>query len=201
MVNETSRLLIELISSKDTQITIRELSLSLNIPYMTLNRLIKKLSEQGLVKVEKKGNNYLCKINLEYPLLKHHLILASDEIAREFCSKQPIISIIHKTILTYASKNYAVLLFGSYAKNKQEKHSDIDLAFISKNKQTLQTLKKELSHLEKLYDKEINYLLFTPNQFQEMLKATEENVGKQILKKHIILHNPELFWEVFFNGI
>ena len=201
MVNETSKLLIYLVSNKDTQITIREISLSLNIPYMTLSRLIKKLSKQKLITIEKKGNNYLCKINLKYPLLKHYLIIASEEITQGYLYQQPIISIIHKTILKYASKNNVALLFGSYAKNKPEKHSDIDLAVISKNKKSLEKLKKELSYLEKLYDKEINILIFTPNQFKEMLNTTEENVGKQILKNHLILYNPELFWEVALNGI
>ncbi len=201
MVNETSKLLIELISNKDQALTIREISLQLGIPYMTLSRLIKKLSKQELIKVEKKGNNYLCKINLKYPLLKHHLIIASDEIAQDYLIQQPIISIVCKTIIQYSPKTTTALLFGSYAKNKQEKYSDIDLAFISQNKKSFPKLKKELSHLEKLYDKEINVLVFTPNQFKEMLSSTEENVGKQIFKNHIILYNPEQFWEVALNGL
>ncbi len=199
MVNDTSRLLIHLISNKEQTLTIREISLSLGIPYMTLSRLIKKLSEQELIKVEKKGNNHLCRINLKYPLLKHHLILASEEITHNYLNKQPIISIVRKTILQYTPKTTTALLFGSYAKNKQEKHSDIDLAFITKNKKSLPKLKKELSHLEKLYNIEINILIFTPNQFKEMLSSTEENVGKQILKNHLILYNPEQFWEVALN--
>jgi hypothetical protein len=34
-----------------------------------------------------------------------------------------------------------------------------------------------------------------------MLKDKEENVGKQALYSHIILNNPEAFWECVFNGI
>lgn len=201
MVNETSRLLIHLISNKEQTLTIRDISLNLGIPYMTLSRLIKKLSEQELIKIEKKGNNYLCEINLKYPLLKHHLIISSEEIAKGHLILYPIISIVRKTIMQYAPKTTTALLFGSYAKNKPEKHSDIDLAVITKNKKSLQKLKKELSHLEKLYDKEINILRFTPSQFKEMLISKEENVGKQILKNHIILYNPELFWEAALNGL
>ncbi len=201
MVNETSRLLIHLISNKEQTLTIRDISLKLGAPYMTLSRLIKRLSKQELINVEKKGNNYLCRINLKYSLLKHHLIIASEEITQDYLNKQPIISIMRKTIMQYAPKTTTALLFGSYAQNKQEKYSDIDLVFISKNKKNLPQLKKELSHLEKLYDKEINILIFTPNQFQEMLKAEEENVGKQIFKNNIILYNPEQFWEVALNGL
>ena len=201
MVNELNPLLIYLISNHEALFTIREISLSLKIPYMTLSRLIKKLSKRELVKVEKRGNNFLCQINCEYPLLKHHLILASEEITQDYLNQHPILSIIRKTIFKYASKDYTALLFGSYAKNKPEVHSDIDLAFISKDKKSVQKIKKELSHLEKLYDKEINVLIFTPNQFKEMLRTVEENVGKQILKNHIVLYNPELFWEVIFHGL
>lgn len=201
MVNETSRLLIHLISNKEQTQTIREISVNLGIPYMTLNRLMKKLSEQELIKVEKKGNNYLCRINLKYPLLKHHLIISSEEITHNYINKHPIISIVRKTIMQYAPKTTTALLFGSYAKNKPEKYSDIDIAVITKNKKSLQKLKKELTHLEKLYDKEINLLVFTPSQFKEMLHAPEENVGKQIFKNNIILYNPEQFWEVALNGL
>lgn len=201
MVNEANKLLIYLISNKNQTLTIREISLNLGIPYMTLSRLMKKLSKQELVKIEKKGNNYLCRINLKYPLLKHHLIISSEEITQDYLNKQPIISIIRKTIVQYAPKATTALLFGSYAKNKQEKHSDIDLAFVTKNKKSLQKLKKELFHLEKLYDKEVNILIFTPSQFKGMLNATEENVGTQIFKNNIILYNPELFWEVALNGL
>ena len=41
-------------------------------------------------------------------------------------------------------------------------------------------------------------MIFTEKQFKEMLKIKEENVGKQILKNHVILHNPELFWNIIY---
>ena len=34
-----------------------------------------------------------------------------------------------------------------------------------------------------------------------MLKDKEENVGKQALKNHLILNNPEEFWGCVFNSI
>ena len=34
-----------------------------------------------------------------------------------------------------------------------------------------------------------------------MLKAKEENVGKQALKYHVVLNNPEEFWGCVLNAI
>ncbi|MEK6938844.1 MAG: nucleotidyltransferase domain-containing protein [Nanoarchaeota archaeon] len=201
MVNKQHWLLIHLFSTLNHPITIRKISLDLGIPYMTLSRMIHKLSQQGLILLQKVGNYHTCQLNLQNPILKHHLIISSEEITNEYLSKQSLISILRKTILKYPFSTYTALLFGSYAKNKQEKHSDIDLAIISKNKTVLQKLKKEMSYLEKLYETEINILIFTPNQFREMLTSKEENVGKQIIKNNIILYNSELFWEVVLNGI
>jgi predicted nucleotidyltransferase/predicted transcriptional regulator len=201
MVNETNQLLMYLFSKKEDLVTIREISINLNIPYMTLSRLIKKLSKQELVEIKKKGSNYLCKINLKYSLLKHYLIISSEEISKDYLSKQPIISMIKKIFIENNKSKYSAVLFGSYAKNKQEKHSDIDIMFISEDKKGVETIKKEIAHYEKLYEVEINYLIFTPRQFNEMMNSSEENVGKQILKNNIILHNPELFWEVVFDGL
>lgn len=201
MVNAQNKLLVYLFSNFGFPLTIRKVSLELAIPYMTLSRIIKRLSEQGLVLLQKVGNYRTCQLNLQNPILKHHLIISSEEIAWEYLSKQPLVSILRKTILKYPFSTYTALLFGSYAQNKPEKHSDIDLAFISKNKAIIQKIKKEMPHLEKLYETEINILAFTPNQFREMLTSKEENVGKQITKNHIVLYNPELFWEVVLNGI
>ena len=39
------------------------------------------------------------------------------------------------------------------------------------------------------------------NEFRDMLRDKEENVGKQVLKDHIILNNPKEFWECVLNAV
>jgi len=83
------------------------------------------------------------------------------------------------------------VLFGSYAKNTSTEQSDIDLLVInSSGKKTL-----SFSKYETLFKKRINPIFITFQEFKKMLKEKEENVGKQALKDHIILNNPEKFWE------
>ena len=44
-------------------------------------------------------------------------------------------------------------------------------------------------------------MFVTKQEFKNMLKDKEENVGKQVLKGHIVLNNPERFWGCVLNGI
>ena len=57
------------------------------------------------------------------------------------------------------------------------------------------------SKYELFYKKRINPIFVRKKEFKEMLKDKEENVGKQALKNHIILNNPEEFWKCILNGI
>ena len=57
------------------------------------------------------------------------------------------------------------------------------------------------SKYELLFKTKINPIFITKKEFRLMLKGKEENVGKQALYSHIILSNPEAFWECVFNGV
>ena len=57
------------------------------------------------------------------------------------------------------------------------------------------------SKYELLFKIKINPIFVTKKEFKLMLKDKEENVGKQALYSHVILSNPEGFWECVFNGI
>ena len=50
------------------------------------------------------------------------------------------------------------------------------------------------------FKKKINPLFFMISEFVHMLRDKDENVGKQALKEHIILNNPEGFWEAVLHG-
>ena len=85
------------------------------------------------------------------------------------------------------------MLFGSYAKGHPRDDSDIDLLVINK----IGDRSINFSKYELLFKKKINPIFITKSEFVKMLKDSEENVGKQALKDHIILNNPESFWRLF----
>ena len=89
---------------------------------------------------------------------------------------------------------FILLVFGSYAKEKATKKSDLDLAIIVESDQT----KKEiLPYIETIKRREIlniDYHVFTKDEFIEMLISEIENVGKQIYRENIIYHGTQLYY-------
>jgi predicted nucleotidyltransferase len=169
--------------------TMYELSKILCIPYATFYRTVNQMEDLLIIRVI--GRYKIIKLNLKNPVIKSYLIIASEEEKKEYLKKQPIIKKIANEIKT----KEIVVLFGSYANNKQIEKSDIDLLIINKNgKRTISFSKYEL-----LFKKKINPIFITKKEFKLMLKEKQENIGKQVLKNHVILNNPEKFWEYVLN--
>jgi len=178
--------------------TIRQVSLDTKVPYTTLSRLVKRFEKQGLVKLKTVGKSVVCSLNFKNTMVKQHLILAEESYKDFFISKKLLIKKVANVIGENKSSSFSVLLFGSFAAGKEQKSSDLDLLFIADSKSVVKAVISEFKSLEQIYDIEINSLVFTKKQFGEMLRASEENVGRQVLKNHVVLYNPELFWNVVF---
>jgi predicted nucleotidyltransferase len=171
--------------------TMNELSKALKVPYATFYRTIQEMN--GLLNVKNIGKSKVLGLNLSHPTLRSYLAVAANDEKDEFLKKQPII----KKIISELNTDEIVVLFGSYAKAIQTDKSDIDLLIINKKgEKSLSFSKYEL-----LFKKKINPLFVTNAEFIKMLKEKEENLGKQVLKGHIVLNNPESFWKLVLNGI
>ncbi len=175
----------------DKKYTMHELSKVLDIPYASFYRTIKSIKD--LLVIEEVGKSKIIALNKKNKVVKSHLVISSDEERKEYLREHPIISKIYHEL----DSEDIVVLFGSYAKKTQTERSDIDLLIINKDgKKSISFSKYEL-----LYRIKINPIFITKKEFKLMLKSKEENVGKQALYNHIILNNPEGFWECVFNGI
>jgi predicted nucleotidyltransferase len=167
--------------------TMNELSKILNIPYATFYRTINTLS--NLLNIKTIGKSKIISLKNQ-TIIKSYLAISSEEEKIIFLKNQPLINLLSKEINT----NDVILLFGSYAKNKHTNDSDIDLIILNKDGEKSLSFNK----LETLLNKEINPMFFSFKEFKLMLNNNEENVGKQALKNHIVLNNPQKFWEVIF---
>ena|SRR3989344_2854372 len=166
--------------------TMHELSQILRIPYASFYRTTHNL--QDIIIRTRKGQAYLIELNSINPIIKSYLTIASDEEKKEFLNSHQLLGKLRQEF----SHKEVVVLFGSYAKGKETEDSDIDLLIInSKGRKTA-----SFSKFETLFKKRVNPLFITPTEFRRMLKDKEENVGKQVLKNHVILNNQEKFWEL-----
>jgi len=174
-------------------LTVRQLAKDAEVPYATAYRTIEK--NKKLFIVTKKGNIKLCSLNLEDPITKNYLILAERQQAEIFLKKNPKLNILKKEL---PKGDYACILFGSRAEAEHRKKSDIDICII--NKDGNKNIK--FSKYELLFKLEINPIFLSKKEFIKMLKEKEHNLSHEIVKKHIILHGEEYFWNIIFkNGI
>lgn len=169
--------------------TMHQLSKLLDIPYATFHRVVGKM--QNLLIINTVGKSKTVEVNTHNPVVKNYLIISSQEERDEFLKKQPLLKKISDEL---PEGNYSVLLFGSYPKGTQTTKSDIDIIVINKMGEKTPSF----SRYETLFKLTINPLYFTPKEVILMLKDKEENVMKQALKNHIIMYNPELFWNLAY---
>ena len=85
-----------------------------------------------------------------------------------------------------------VLVFGSYAKNKETKTSDIDLCIICDNEEK----KKEFWNKLNLLSLNLEIQEFTTKEFISMLEKRQNNVGHEIIKNNIILYGTENYYNL-----
>jgi len=171
--------------------TMHRLSRELNIPYASFYRTINLIKD--LLIIQEVGKSKIILLDRQNRVVKSHLVVSSDEERKEYLKKYPLVNKIYHEL----EKESIVILFGSYAKQTQTGKSDIDLLIINKDgKKSISFSKYEL-----LFKVKINSVFITKKEFKLMLKDKEENVGKQALYDHIILNDPEGFWECVFNGI
>lgn len=190
-MDNPQKIIIFLGKNYDTSYTMHELSKLLNIPYATFHRTVKEIEDLLLIK--EVGKSKTIQINRDNQIIKAHLTVSSDEEKKDSFQDQPIIKKIENELNTPE----IVILFGSYAKKTQHEKSDIDLLIV--NKEGNKSI--SFSKYELLFKKKINPIFVTRREFELMLKDKNENVGKQALKSHIILNNPEGFWECVLNAI
>ncbi|MBU2637563.1 MAG: nucleotidyltransferase domain-containing protein [Nanoarchaeota archaeon] len=172
-------------------ITMHMLSNLLFIPYTSFHRAINTMKD--MVITEAIGKAKIIRLNAANPAAVSYLAVSSHEEAKEFLEKNPVIKEISRELETGS----IILLFGSYAKGKPTKRSDIDIMVINKKGNRDVSFSKH----ELLFRKQINPIYVSEQEFAEMLKANEENVGKQALKSNIVLANPERFWGMVLNGV
>ncbi len=170
--------------------TMHALSSQVSIPYATFYRTIQEMKD--LINTQTIGKSKIISLNRENPIINSYLSISSEEEKKEFLKTHPIIS----KITSELSTKDIIILFGSYAKGTETSNSDIDILIINKkgNKSI------SFSKYEALFKKKINPVFITKSEFIKMLKEKEENLGKQVLKNHIILNNPEEFWRNIIHG-
>ena len=177
--------------------TIREAKKKINTKsYGWVHNAIKKLKIENILKCEEKGNSILCSINLEEQKASTYLSLIEETSSS--IKKVPNL----KKIMELMPSNFYILLIGgSYADGSFTEKSDIDVIVIMDKKEDRKFLLNKLSNEGDLMIPKLHPYVFTREEFLEMLTNKEENYGKEIAKKHIIISGAEIFYKIVREAI
>ena len=96
---------------------------------------------------------------------------------------------------------YSIVLFGSYAIGEQKKDSDLDIAVFIEQEDKRKIVESVFKSMEIKSILNIHGHVITKDEFLEMLRVDYENLGKEIARKHLIIHNPIILYSLIKEGV
>lgn len=158
---------------------LREISKVAKLPLKTAQNTLSKLEEKKILMSKIEGKNKYFSLNLGNIQTKSLILQAEIHKTISFLEAYPQF----KTFLKSVNGNMPIIIFGSFAKIKAEKDSDVDLLAISEKEQRLPF---------HLLPYEVHQITLSEVSFRRALKE-EEPIIKEIEENHIILNNHSFY--------
>ena len=159
---------------------------------------LKKFKEEDIVKERRVGRSLLYTLNTDNELIFNYIQLINVKKLPKVVLRA--IQRIKEEVERHTSF-FSIVIFGSYAIGKQTKDSDLDVAvFIEKDKNR-KNIELALRSSELKTPLKIHGHVISKDELLEMLKIYEENLGKQIARKHLSICNSHIFYSLLKKGI
>lgn len=162
--------------NSDNKYFLREIARLTKCDFQNIHREIKKLEDIGLLISSKEGNLKYYSVNkkfIMFPELKNIFfkILGADGLLKE-------------KLRELKNIKYA-FIYGSYAKSKETKDSDIDLIIVGSV--NMDKLNESMEDIEEKLNREINYSIYSEKEFKEKKKNKDGFLMDVLEEDKIIL--------------
>ncbi|MFA5075536.1 MAG: nucleotidyltransferase domain-containing protein [Candidatus Babeliales bacterium] len=163
-------------TNPDAEYYLRELERMLSTPVSMIRKELLRLDAEEIFVSRKRGNLRLFSLNKAYPLF--------DELK----------SIVLKTVGAAGSLKQALskvkgievaFIYGSFARGQERVNSDIDILIIGNIDED--ALLHEINSLEKLLKREINYTIFSRQDFLQKKKKKDAFIKDLLERSKIFL--------------
>ncbi len=175
-------------SNYKAEFYLRQIAKLTKMPLKTCQNTLINLEKEKILKSKVDGKNKYFSLNPDNIQTKSYLLQAEIYKLDNFLNYYPEFKIFLKSI----HYNTPIIIFGSFAKMKPDKDSDLDLLVLSKEEQ------KFYHHL---IPHKIHQINLSEDSFRKALNE-KETIIKEIEENHIILNNPSsyvnILWE--YNG-
>jgi len=153
---------------------------------------LKLLVKNKILISNRKANLDIYNINLNNPIAVQLLQYLETQENLSFSQLDLVSELIKKIPI----KNYCLIVFGSYANNNHTKNSDIDICFLIDSKEVEKKIKPYINEVKLNYQIKIDEHYITFEDFVKMLLREEENLGKQIFRKHKLFYNADIYYQL-----
>jgi len=169
-----------LFTHPDESFFVRQMALILKEDPTNVSREMAKLEELGILRSKRNGNLKHFQANQECPFFEElkGLVLKTTGVAGR----------IRASLDKLAGIEYA-FIYGSYAKGEEKADSDVDLLIIGDV--DMDRLDSNLGKLEKTLGREINYVLYSMEEFKSKKKAKDGFLMDVVSGKKIMLVGAE----------
>ena len=166
---------------------LRQISNLAKLPLKTCQNVLARLEKERILKSKVEGKNKYFSLNLGNIQTKSYLLKAEIHKIDNFLEKY----IQFKIFLKSFNTTVPIIVFGSFAKLRAEKDSDLDMLSLSKEEQKLPF---------HLLPYKIHQINLSEDSFKKALME-KETLIQEIMENHIILNNPSsyvnLVWEYY----
>lgn len=157
-----------------------------------------KFRKEQLLTEQKVGKSSLFTLNRDNDLIYYYIALANHKRLSKIAYRT--INLIKERVERH-TKFYCIVIFGSYAIQEQKKDSDLDVAVFIESDKLKKDVQRAVDSVELRSVVKLDGHVITKDEFLEMLKVDEENLGKQIARKHMTVHNDEIFYALTQEGM
>lgn len=174
----TLNVLEEFASDYSRKVYGSDIAKRLKMNQKTVSNILNRLENDNIIKFSVEGKNKYYYLNKFNPDIKETIKLI--EIGRKigFLDKYKNLKDLFRKLEERTSG--LILIFGSYAKEKANKESDLDVFVMGKI--------SEVEDLENLHNLKINIIKSTKEKFN-----SREHIIKEIINNHIVLKGVEEF--------
>jgi predicted nucleotidyltransferase len=159
---------------------LRELERMLNMPVSIIRKELMRLEADRIFLSEKRGNLLYYLLNKDYSLFEELKSIVRKTIGVEALLKNAVSEI--QGIKT-------AFIYGSFAAGQEKAASDIDFLVIGRVNED--ELAMKISALERSIKREINYTLFSREEFKKKRKEKDSFITDILVNKKIMLKGQE----------
>lgn len=174
---------------------VRQISKNIRKDYKITYDTTKRLAAQGILRIERKANLAICRLNVR----DNVQFLSFIEALRleHFLKHKPGLRVIIAQLLPKVGLAYfTAILFGSHLKGTASKRSDLDVLFIIPGRSAEKMVSNAVASVERTTPIGIHEVVLTGEEFAGLLRESKPNVAKEALENHIIAYGAEAFYRI-----